>query len=260
MKRYFLIFTMIFAFATTTYSQAFESFIFFNDDYSKLQTRAKNADKPYFIYFYANWCIPAKNMNEQTFKNSALVNYAMSNYLGIALDGESLISEGSKLAQQHNVLYYPTIIFFTPEGKPVDRVHGFQNASALLAKMKANVGKKGAPTDDETDFEYKLIQEEDNEGYLFNVSAKTQKYNGYGVQVGVYKNYRNVFLKVLELEEKYYNRNIMVYVKESEDGDDLFKIILGPFFSKVQAENYQKLIEQKQKMKGVIVELDDLDY
>jgi len=260
MKRYFLFLILIITLSTAGYSQAFESFIFFNDDYSKLQARAKNANKPYFIYFYANWCMPAKDMNEQTFKNASLVNYAMDNYLGITLDGESQITEGARLAQTHNVLYYPTVIFFTPEGKAVDRVHGFQSASALLAKMKENVGKKGNPTGEKTDFEYKLLQEQDNGGYLFTVSAKTQKYNGYGVQVGVFKNYRNVFLKVLELEEKYYHRNVMVYVKESESGDDLFKIILGPFFTQVQAENYQKLVDQKQKMKGVIVELDDLDY
>lgn len=261
MKRHILSILFIVAFVVTAQAQAFENFIFFNDSYEKLQLRAKNSNKPYFIYFYANWCMPAKDMNEQTFKNQYLVDYGMNNYLGIALDGESQISDGAKLAQVHNVLYYPTVIFFTPEGKPVDRVHGFQSAADLLAKMKANVNKKGAPSEDEqSDFEYKLIQEQDNEGYLFNVSAKTQKYNGYGVQIGVFKNYRNVFLKVLELEEKLYHRNIMVYVKESESGDDLFKIILGPFFTKVQAENYQKLIDAKQKMKGVIVELDDLDY
>ncbi len=242
------------------HGQAFESFIFFNGNYEQLQTRAQNANKPYFVYFYANWCMPAKDMNEKTFTNPTLVNYAMNNYLGIAFDGESQITEGAQLAQTHNVLYYPTIIFFTPEGKEVDRIHGFQPASVVLAKLKAHVNKRGEPTGPESDFEYKLIQPEDNEGYLFNVSARTQKFNGYGVQVGVFKNYRNVFLKVLELEEEYYHRNIMVYVKESESGDDLFKIILGPFFTQEQAENYQKLIEQKQKINTVIVELDDLDY
>ncbi len=256
----FLFFSLLLGSHLVAAQAAFERFIFFSDTYERLQTRAQNANKPYFVYFYANWCMPAKDMNEQTFKNPTLVDYAMNNYLGIALDGESQITEGAKLAQLHNVLYYPTVLFFTPEGKLVDRAHGFLSATELLAKLRANVGKRGAPTGDEPNFAYKLIQQDDNTGYLFSVSARTQKYNGYGVQVGVFKNYRNVFLKVLELEEKFYFRNIIVYVKESPTGEDMFKIILGPFFTSEQAANYQKLVKDKHKLDGVLVELDDLDY
>lgn len=243
---------------THTYAQAFDSFIFFNDDYKKLQTRAKNAQKPYFIYFYANWSMPAKEMNEKTFKNGALVRYATDNYLGISLDAESKITDGEQLAKLYKVLYYPAVVFFTPEGKETDRVYGFVPAKKLLAKMQSNVHKTGQGKT--PDFSYKLIQKQDNKGDLLSVSVRTQRYNGYGLQVGVFEDYKNVFAKVRELQEKHHYRNVMVYVKEIPGKKDHFKVILGPLFTKAHAKNTQKLMAKKLKTKTLIVELDDLDY
>lgn len=241
-----------------TLSAQNQRFVFFDGTYEQLQERADNSEKPYFLYFYANWCMPAKDMNEQTFGNKYFIKYADQKYLGMALDGESLITEGKKLADVYQVLYYPTVIIFSPYGKELKRLYGFQSAANLLAELRKYEKNEGEPSDSELEaLEEKKYKPKVGE-YLFNLSAKKQPQEGFGVQVGVYGTYRNAFVKVLELEAEHNLGNILVHVQEAESGDSVFRIILGPFRTQDQAKDYLVLLKKYQKVNGVLVDLTAL--
>lgn len=196
-------------------------------------------------------------MNEETFTNEYFIKYAEETYLGMKLDGESLISDGKMLTDKYNVLYYPTIIIFSPYGKELKRIIGVQTSSELIKQLGTYAKNQEKPTQAEIDSLNQPKYEAEEGEFLFKMSAKSVPQDGFGVQVGVFSSYRNAFLKLLELEEEYYHKNILVHIREGEN--PAFKIILGPFLTEETAKTYQKHLFEKQKMKGIVVELDDLN-
>ncbi|MFT6964497.1 MAG: hypothetical protein ACJAWV_004238 [Flammeovirgaceae bacterium] len=200
-----------------------------------------------------------KKMNEETFTNKYFIKYAEANYLGMRVDGESLITDGRMLSKKYNVLYYPTVIIFSPHGKELKRMIGNQTPSELIKQLGIYSKNQEKPTQAEIDALNQPKYEAEEGEFLFKVSAKSIPQDGFGVQIGVFSNYRNTFIKLLELEEEYYHQNILVHIKESEDGKSAFKIILGPFLTEGTAKTYQKLLLQKQEIKSIVVELDDLN-
>ena len=259
MKKLFFGLTFCLLFCSEITKAQTNDFIFFDGTYEQLQTRAMNAAKPYFVYFYANWSPLAKKMNEETFTNQSLVNYAQNAYLGLAVDGESILDGGEELAKKYNVLYLPSVLIFTSEGKLMARLTGLQSASTLLSKLKQFENATGAP-DISVEASQEMEPAVDVPGeYLFKVSAKTIQRRGHGVQIGAYSNYRNTFVKLLELENEKFHKNIMVFIKESEDNQLLYKIVLGPFTDKAQAESYYKaLMKDKYYAGSVMVDLAEL--
>ncbi|MEM1136855.1 MAG: thioredoxin fold domain-containing protein [Bacteroidota bacterium] len=257
-KLFFGLFISLILLATTSHAQT-SDYIFFDGSYEQLQTRALNSGKPYFVYFYANWSPLAKKMNEETFTNQALVRYAENAYLGMAVDGESILDGGETLAQKYNVIYFPSVLIFTSEGKMMSRLSGFQSANSLLSKLRQFENATGAPDISVSEVE-NLPPAVDNPGeYLFKVSAKTVTRRGFGVQIGVFSNYRNTFVKLLELEGEKFHKNVMVFIKDSEDNQLLYKIILGPFNDKNQADTYYKALSKDKYYKGsVLVDLSAL--
>lgn len=258
MNKSILILLFLFLYSGATLAQQ-ESFIFFNGTYEQLQERADNSDKPYFIYFYANWSMPAKAMNEETFSNKYFIKYADKKYLGMAVDGESLITEGKELAKVYQVLYYPTVIIFSPYGKELKRLYGFQSAATLIAELRKYERSEAEPTEAEVQALEEPAYTPKKGEYLFNLSAKKQPQTGYGLQVGVYGSYRNAFIRVLDLEEKYNLGKVLVHVQEKADGTAVFKVLLGPFRTEDQARDYITLLKDKQKIDGVIVDLTSLE-
>nr|MCU0391718.1 thioredoxin family protein [Thermoflexibacter sp.] len=184
MKKYILWVFVIFAYLGTAYGQNFN---FYNGKFVDLQAKAKMENKPYFVYFYTNWCMPCKKMNETVFTNPEFVKYATQNYYGYLADAEATITEGRKLAEKYSVTFFPMIIVFTPEGMVSERIDGFLDAKQMIALLKRNAPLKGTPTGE---YLYKnddppraaFIQPK-GKG-LFKVHLETQKSEGFGVKMG----------------------------------------------------------------------------
>lgn len=253
MKRILLLLISLFWIGEAT-AQA-PGYIFFDGTYEQLQTRAANAKLPYFVYFYANWSMQSKEMNDNTFHNKYVLDYMRTRYLGVQLDGESIISEGRKLADHFGIVYYPTVILFSPYGKELKRMYGYTDPTAFLVELRKYEASMAKPGEGENTTPKPIYTPKDGE-YLFKMNVRKQAYEGYGVQVGVFGDYRNAFLRLLELEEDYGQRNVLVHIQEG-GLQTLFKLVLGPFDSKVRADNYHKLIEKK-GIKGMVVTLDDM--
>ncbi|MEN7548930.1 thioredoxin fold domain-containing protein [Rapidithrix thailandica] len=255
MKNYLFSIVIALCFSQSTWAQS--QFIFFDGSYEHLRMRAQSSQKPYFLYFYANYTTVAKRLNQQTFTDPSLIEYATNNYLGMKLDGESIIDEGADLAESYQVLYFPAIVIFTPEGKELERIYGFISPQELGEKLEQYANERGAP--DVTLAEKAEMQTaKDKSRHLFKLDVKRLKKQGFGVQVGVFQNYRNAFLKLLEYEEEKFHRNVLVHVDESNPQAVQYKLIFGPFYSYDQADNYKKLIGNKEGLKGIVVDLSKL--
>lgn len=113
---------------------------FFTGSWAELQEKAKAEKKPFFVDIYAVWCGPCKWMSKNTFTNAQVGEYANQNYIAYKLDGEK--GEGLKIAQQYKLEAYPTILFFSAEGKLVGKQVGAQDSEAFINTMKKYKDKK----------------------------------------------------------------------------------------------------------------------
>lgn len=113
---------------------------FFNGSWAELQEKAKAENKPFFVDIYAVWCGPCKWMSKNTFTNAQVGDYANKNYLAYKLDGEK--GEGPKVAREYKLEAYPTILFFSAEGKLVGKQVGAQDSEAFISTMKKYKDKK----------------------------------------------------------------------------------------------------------------------
>lgn len=113
---------------------------FFNGSWEQLLEKAKAEKKPFFVDIYAVWCGPCKWMAKNTFTNAQVGEYANQNYIAYQLDGEK--GEGPTIARKYNLEAYPTILFFSPEGKLVGKKVGAQDPEGFINTMKMYKDKK----------------------------------------------------------------------------------------------------------------------
>jgi thioredoxin-related protein len=242
----------------TTFAQKTLPYAFFNGNYIELQAKAQKIQKPYFVYFYANWCMPCKKMNDITFRDAKVIQYLKKYYVGIQIDGESEISEGIDLAKRFEVSFFPMVLFFSPEGKLAEKIDGYLSPTDLMKALVRNQNAKGKPTyEPKTTFddaEVKAFKAQGKGLYKFHFEPQTSE--GYGVQVGTYEDYENVLLKVNQLQ-KFFHRHIILHIDE-EKGKTIYRIILGSFRTRRSAMTYNEMLLRKEGQNGIVVHLATL--
>ncbi len=93
---------------------------------------------------------------------------------------------------------------------------------------------------------------------LYKIVLEKPSQKGYGVQVASLSNYENVLRQVADLQAKWFD-NILLSVEKGQ-AKPVYKIILGPFDSESQADNYKKDLQRKHKVKGFVLSLDEIEY
>jgi thiol-disulfide isomerase/thioredoxin len=232
---------------------------FYNGTYRELLAKARKENKPFFLYFYTNWCMPCRKMNQEAFRNKELVTYGSQNYLGMMLDAEASVSEGKQLAKFYNVYFFPMFIICTPQGKVMERLDGHQTPQQMLAALQRNQKFQGEPTG-----QYLYLNDDPpmsgtptpvGKG-LYRFHFEMQPSEGYGVQVGVYENYDGLLKKADSLQRNFH-RNLLINVGELK-GKSVYKLILGPFNSRRAAATYAENLKSKEGLEGVVVFLTEM--
>ncbi|MCB9035413.1 MAG: septal ring lytic transglycosylase RlpA family protein [Lewinellaceae bacterium] len=114
-------------------------------------------------------------------------------------------------------------------------------------------GSRYAPAD-----KRRLVGKEYQKYGLYRIVLEQPGSRGYGVQVASLANYENVFRQVADLQAKWFD-NILISIEPNFD-QPIYKIILGPFDSEAAADNYQKSLASKHKIKGFVVNLSEIQY
>lgn len=96
-----------------------------------ISAMAKKSRKYIFVDAYTSWCGPCKLLKSKTFLENKAAVYFNDHFINYTLDMEK--GEGTELAEQWNVTAYPTLLFFSPEGKLLLQRVGFVNGEALVA-------------------------------------------------------------------------------------------------------------------------------
>ncbi len=101
-------------------------------------TNASNARQPVVIDFYADWCIPCKELDAKTFRNPAVAS-ELKRFQRIKAD--LTLPDDPKtqeLTTQYRIVGVPTIVFLDSTGHELNalRLTGFEEPAKFAARLK----------------------------------------------------------------------------------------------------------------------------
>jgi thioredoxin:protein disulfide reductase len=97
---------------------------------------AKSKNEKIIIDFSAEWCVPCKELDAQTFSNEKVID-AGKDFTAFKADMTKTGSEEiEKLRKDFNVIGVPTVLIFDSKGNEVERLTGFINAEGFLKLME----------------------------------------------------------------------------------------------------------------------------
>jgi len=94
--------------------------------------------QPVVIDFYADWCIPCKELEEKTFSNRDVAG-ELGRFKRVKADlTKPEDPEVQRLTKQYRIVGVPTIVFLDSTGKEIDaqRLTGFEPPQQFLARLK----------------------------------------------------------------------------------------------------------------------------
>lgn len=109
------------------------------DHYDAKQLRAARGSKPVVIDFYADWCLPCKELDQKTFGDVRVGN-ELQRFTRIKADLTSAEDPMTKeLTKQYGIVGVPTIVFLDASGAEVTsaRLTGFEPPEKFLDRAKS---------------------------------------------------------------------------------------------------------------------------
>ena len=91
---------------------------------------------------------------------------------------------------------------------------------------------------------------------LFQISILKPQKEGFGVQVASLSDYDGVLKKVAELQGRWFTQ-ILISTEKVDRGNNVYKIILGQFETRDQANAYKKTLKKNKKISGFVVSLGE---
>lgn len=111
-SKYILTLSLFIVMTGAAQSQAQVDFI--KGGMTTAKTRAIKEGKLYMAFFYTDWCLPCKWMDDNTFKDKEVVEFLKSNYLSVKINIDDF--DGHAQRTQFNVEFLPTVIVFDQGG------------------------------------------------------------------------------------------------------------------------------------------------
>ncbi len=98
------------------------------------ETSMKNNERM-VIDFYADWCIPCKELDALTFSDERVIK-EMGRFTNYKVDMTKITDENEALRKRFNVIGMPTVLIIDSQSKEMNRITGFVNAEEFLAFIK----------------------------------------------------------------------------------------------------------------------------
>jgi thiol:disulfide interchange protein len=117
------------------------------DSYEAAKAAATKSNKLLFIDFYATWCGPCQMLDRTVFPKQEVVD-ALADWVKVKVD----VDRQRQVAAEFRVYVMPTLVALSPQGKPIDRVTGYMDASQFVGwirkvenKWKEQGGQAASP-------------------------------------------------------------------------------------------------------------------
>lgn len=122
------------AFAQTTAKQhanfTAKEIPFVDGKWKDVAAKARKSGKYIFVDAYTAWCLPCRQLKNVTFRDKNAAAYFSKNFVNYAVDMEK--GEGVQLAEEWDIMAYPSLLFFTPEGKMIMKQIGYIDGNQLV--------------------------------------------------------------------------------------------------------------------------------
>jgi len=120
-------------------------------------------------------------------------------------------------------------------------------------KNSEKTGRKNTKSNQKKESGLNIIQEAATieKGGLYKMQVLKLEPKGWGVQVAVYSSYESVVQQLAALQNNWFKGGL-VYADELK-GKPSYKIIMGPFFTKEEADSYCLSVKEKYKVKDAFV-------
>lgn len=117
-----------------------EEINFKNSSWKEVAAEAKKNNQYIFVDAYTSWCGPCKLLKSKTFKEKNAAAYFNKNFINYTIDMEK--GEGIQLAKNWQVNSYPSLLFFSPDGKMVLKQIGYVDGKGLIELGQEAIAKK----------------------------------------------------------------------------------------------------------------------
>jgi thiol-disulfide isomerase/thioredoxin len=114
-------------FQTTVFAQGIS---FTQGKWEEILAKAKAENKPIFVDFYAEWCGPCKFMSKNVFTDAEVGNYYNTNFISVKIDAEK---EEAELVRASQITAYPSLYYFSPDGKIINKNIGALDKTGLIS-------------------------------------------------------------------------------------------------------------------------------
>jgi thiol:disulfide interchange protein DsbD len=104
----------------------------------KSLARAAAESKPALLDFYADWCIPCKELDKLTFSQPEIIEKSLK-FVMLKVDlTSSMNPDAGRLKKKYQIKGVPTLVFLSPDGSEVtaQRIVGFVKKEKLLSHME----------------------------------------------------------------------------------------------------------------------------
>jgi thiol:disulfide interchange protein len=96
--------------------------------YEKAVAKAKQENKVVVLDFYATWCGPCRQLDQETFSAKAVQTFLKHRTVALKID----VDDPAELALKYQVTAIPCVVFLDGDGKEIGRLVGFQPADKFL--------------------------------------------------------------------------------------------------------------------------------
>jgi thioredoxin-related protein len=101
-------------------------------EYEEGTALMQSEGKKGFLTFYADWCHFCKQMEKETFRNSAVVAYLNRNFVAMKIDSE----KDRKRTREYSVIRLPISWFLSPNGERISNKEGYLSPEQMLNLLK----------------------------------------------------------------------------------------------------------------------------
>jgi thiol:disulfide interchange protein DsbD len=106
-------------------------------EYSESKLSGSIGETPVIIDFYADWCIPCKELDAITFSDDKVIEESKK-FLTLKADmTKSLSPEVESLRNKFKIVGVPTVLILDSNGNEINRITGFVNAEEFIHILKS---------------------------------------------------------------------------------------------------------------------------
>ena len=216
---------------------------FFNGGILDAKKMAKEEGKLILVDFYADWCMPCKWMDQNTFSDAEIERIIKEKYIALKINIDDI--EGFNLSQKYEIQVLPTFLIFSKDGQMLSRVEETLAPKKMMNLLNQHDIEQTSPP------EIHKINTSPKEHLPSHAKKTKEKVSTYKLQMGVFTRYENVAAKVSELQDLFMEP--IIVVNEVVEHKVFFKILLGHFIRKEDALLFKDKLMQDPQMDAIIL-------